>query len=128
MWNLWWLCGTAFILVGTLITPLSSFSLNLEQFQMVEALSHLEEMTQKILMDDWQAKYDRVDLLLHNWTNTVTYKSNFCFLKQYVYIYENQGCIFKEEKQEKLLLACTWENIENNFIVLGVTELDSKFL
>lgn len=44
--------GTAFILVGTLITPLSSFSLNLEQFQMVEALSHLEEMAQKILMVD----------------------------------------------------------------------------
>lgn len=95
---------------------------------MVEALSRLEEMAQKILMVDWQAKYDRVDLLLQNWTNTVTYKSNFCFLKQYVYIYENQGCIFTEEKQEKLLQACTWENMENNFIVLSVTELDSKFL
>ena len=56
---------------------------------MVEALSRLEETAQKILMVDWQAKYDGADFLLQNWTNKVTYKSNLCFLKQY--IYEKQG-------------------------------------
>lgn len=71
---------------------------------------------------------DCIDLLLQNWTDKVTYKSKFPFLKKMFNSMKYRDVYLNRENKKNYLQVFTWEKIETNFIVLGISDLDSKFL
>lgn len=71
---------------------------------------------------------DCIDLLLQNWTDKVTYKSKFPFLIKMFNSMKYRDVYLNRENRKNYLQVFTWEKIETNFIVLGISDLDSKFL